>query len=134
MPAIVWRDTYNVGVRSIDRQHRKIVGTLNELYDLRTARDREKQLKRVFESLRRYIEQHFAAEEAYIRKHGCPGGDEQHLEHQRFIDTVCSHQKTFLKSQPVVVLNLFNFIWDWFAHHILEVDKRCLASQRSVGK
>jgi hemerythrin-like metal-binding protein len=126
MAAIQWKDEYDVGIRVIDRQHRRIVDTLNSLYVLQDARDRDKELRRVFGTLREYVEEHFETEEAYIREHGCEGAEEQHQEHQHFIDTICSHQRDFLKKR-VIVINLFNDIWDWFGHHIVQVDKRCLA-------
>ena len=132
MSVIEWRSEYEVGVRKIDKQHRQIVDTLNELYDMQEADKRPKQLQRVFGRLNDYIRQHFASEEAYIDEHGCAGAEEQAHEHEHFIDTVCTYQRDFLKNKPLAVINLFNFVWDWFAHHIVVVDKKCLAGSEDV--
>jgi hemerythrin len=53
-----------------------------------------------------------------------PEYPEQKREHEEFIDRICEFQKEFLKRRPVVLINLFNFVWDWFARHVLEMDKK----------
>lgn len=101
---------------------------LNKLFDLQYKQQDSFQLQQIFDDLRSYIGEHFSAEEAYIREHDCQGIDDQKEEHEAFIDTVCGYQKEFLKQSPLTLINLFNYIWDWLAHHILEVDKKCFAS------
>ena len=27
-------------------------------------------------------------------------------------------------NRPVVAINLFNYLWDWFVHHVLSVDRK----------
>lgn len=131
MPAIEWKREYDVGVRKIDQQHRRIVDVLNELYDLQDSKKSPKRMQRVFQSLRDYIEEHFETEEEYIAAHGCTGADVQKREHESFVDTICSYQKDFLKQKPLALINLFNYIWDWFAHHIVVVDKKCMTRESS---
>jgi len=125
MAVIQWQPKYETGIRKIDRQHRKIVRILNKLFDMQEGEQDLPQLQRIFDDLRSYISEHFAAEEDYLRQHKCEGIDLQKGEHESFIDTVCGFQKELLKQSPVTLINLFNYIWDWFAHHILEVDKKC---------
>ena len=36
-------------------------------------------------------------------------------------------QKEFTKDGRLTSLNLFNFVWDWFSHHVLKVDKKMSA-------
>ena len=127
MAVIQWKSKYEVGVRKIDRQHKKIVRILNKLFDMQEGEQDLLQLQQIFDDLRNYIAEHFSTEEAYIREHDCKGIDDQKNEHEAFIDTVCGFQKEFLKQSPVTLINHFNYICDWFAHHILEVDKKCFA-------
>lgn len=132
MAFVQWRDEYDTGIRKIDRQHREIIDVLNSLYDMQAARKKPRQMQRVFGRLRDYIQGHFATEEAYIVEKGCSGAEEQKREHEYFIDTICSYQKDFLKKKSLAEINLFNFVWDWFAHHIMDVDKKCLTGSRNV--
>lgn len=132
MAVIAWQSKYNVGVRKIDQQHRRIVDVLNELYDLQESNPNNRALEKVFATLRTYIQEHFETEEAYIALHDCPRADLQRSEHEQFVDKICAFQKDFLKQKPMAVINLFNYIWDWFAHHIIDVDKKCLSATDSV--
>jgi len=127
MGIIQWNKKYEVDVRKIDRQHRRIVDILNRLYDLQENDMRSKELQKIFDDLRKYIVTHFKTEETYLKKLDCPDYDLQKKEHDNFIDTICSYQKDFFKEKPLTVINLFNYVWDWFSHHILAVDKKCMA-------
>jgi hemerythrin len=121
-----WRDSYNVEIRSIDKQHRKILDIVNRLYALQSGKDREKdreRMKRIFVDLLRYIDAHFTAEERLMREYGYPGYAEQKAAHDALIDRVCDLLKAFLKNKGLVEINVFNFVWDWFAGHILKMDR-----------
>jgi hemerythrin-like metal-binding protein len=119
-----WNENYSVGIKMMDTQHRKIVDLINELFTMNEHRPQERQLKKVFEKLRDYIQNHFRDEEELMLKHGYPEYPEQKREHEAFIDRVCEFQKDFLKRKPSALINIFNFVWDWFAHHIVEMDKK----------
>ena len=132
MGIIKWDSKYEVNVRKIDRQHRKIVDILNRLYDLQeTASDRRK-MEKIFDDLRAYIATHFRTEEEYLKKISCAGLDLQKKEHAAFIDMVCAYQKDYFKERPLPLINLFNYVWDWFANHILNVDRKCIVNQANA--
>lgn len=130
MAVIQWDSRYSVDVRQIDRQHRKIIDILNGIYSLQNVEKDAKELQKVFDKLRGYILRHFKAEEAYLAERGCEEIELQRSEHEAFIEKVCSFQQDFLKRKPLTIINLFNYVWDWFAHHILTVDKKCVNSIR----
>ncbi len=70
-----------------------------------------------------YIKQHFSTEEEYLTKHKYPGFKTHKSEHDKFIAKVCEYQKNYLIYKTLPIVNLFNFVWDWFAQHILVTDK-----------
>jgi len=117
-----WYDQYSVHNGHMDRQHRKILKILNRIYYLE-AEDRNS-LEQIFRGLEAYIHRHFTDEENLLRLHDYPGYEEQKREHERFIDEICSFRKEFVKGRTPVMINMFNSIWDWFARHILLLDKR----------
>ena len=132
MAIIKWQEKYEVKVKKIDRQHRKIVDILNRLYDMQEIAADPKKMEKIFDDLRAYIGTHFKTEEAYLKEIGCTEFDHQKEEHNDFIDTVCSFQKEFFQEKPLALINLFNFVWDWFAKHILTVDKKCMLNAGSA--
>ncbi|MBN1685384.1 MAG: hemerythrin family protein [Spirochaetales bacterium] len=132
MGIIRWDSKYEVNVKKIDRQHRKIVDILNKLYDLQENAADQRKIEKIFEDLRAYITTHFKTEEAYLKEIECVEFDQQKKEHNAFIDTVCSYQREYFKEKPLALINLFNYVWDWFANHILTVDKKCMTNQGSA--
>lgn len=132
MGIIQWDRKYEVNVKKIDRQHRKIVDILNKLYDLQENAADQRKIEKIFDDLRAYIATHFKTEEAYLKEIECVEFDQQKKEHNAFIDTVCSYQREYFKEKPLALINLFNYVWDWFANHILTVDKKCMINQGSA--
>ena len=118
---IDWNAKYDTGVRRIDRQHKQIVDIINRLYDLDRTKE-EAVMKDVFAKLMKYFETHFRDEEGMMLKGGYPGYPLQKSEHDAFIDTICGYHREFLKGQSLVPINVFNAVWDWFAHHIMKID------------
>jgi hemerythrin-like metal-binding protein len=80
-----WIESYSVNIKMLDSQHRKIIEIINELYAMNERRPPERQLKKVFERLREYIQSHFRDEEELMLKHGYPEYPEQKKEHEAFI-------------------------------------------------
>lgn len=125
---IVWKKKFDTGIKEIDKQHRKIVEILNNLFSLKDG-ENPKQINQVFEDLRNYIIEHFRAEEEYMETHGYAGLEQQKREHGVFIDKLCDYQKTFLKHGSFTTINVFNFVWDWFSGHILGTDQKLLSKE-----
>jgi hemerythrin len=119
---VAWKPEYSVEVRKLDNQHRKILDVLNKMSTLQRGDEREK-MKEVFAELLSYIETHFSMEEELMKRHNFPGLEAQKKAHDAFIDKVCDALKDFLKNRNLVAINVFNFVWDWFAGHIVRMDK-----------
>jgi hemerythrin len=132
MGIIQWDSKYEVDVKKIDRQHRKIVDILNKLYAGQEQIKEGRGMQKIFDELRKYITTHFKTEEKYLREIGCADYDLQKQEHNAFIEKICSFQQDYFQEKPMAVINLFNYVWDWFSHHILTVDKKCMAKERSA--
>jgi len=132
MGIIQWDSKYEVDVKKIDRQHRKIVDILNKLYAGQEQIAKGKGMQKILDELRKYIATHFKTEEKYLREIECADYDLQKQEHNAFIEKICSYQQDYFQDKPMAVINLFNYVWDWFSHHILTVDKKCMAKERSA--
>ena len=120
---IDWSSKYETHIRLIDKQHRQIVDIINQLYSMEKGKE-QKVMRDVFAKLLKYFETHFKDEEGLMEKNGYPGFELQKKEHDAFIDRICGYQKEFLKGHSPVPINVFNAVWDWFAHHIMKIDMR----------
>jgi len=73
MPLMEWNERLSVGVASIDAEHKRLVGMLNELYDAMQARHSQEALGKVLDGLINYTASHFKHEEPLCqnRLSGC---------------------------------------------------------------
>jgi len=124
MGLIKWKNEFSVGIKELDNQHKKIIKILNHMFTLHGKEKNEKKKKKILGNLLEYIKEHFRTEEEYMLKHHYSGYDKQKQEHNQFIDRLCEFQKEYLKGHRLAMVNLFNFVWDWFSQHILKEDKK----------
>jgi hemerythrin-like metal-binding protein len=127
MGLIEWSKEYSVGIAKIDNQHKRIVKILNRLMKHQFDTRDEKVTEEILDDLQAYMKEHFRAEEEYILEHHLSGYEEQRREHNQFIDRLFDAQKEYTKDGRLTSLNLFNFVWDWFSHHVLKVDKTMIS-------
>ena len=84
MPLIAWDQGFSVGVGSIDEQHKKLIGLLNDLHDaMRFGKGRDV-LGKVLAELIDYTAYHFRTEEGLFAKYG---PDIVKYAHKRFLLT-----------------------------------------------
>jgi hemerythrin-like metal-binding protein len=120
---IEWDKKYSVNIRKIDKQHKQFISILNDIHDLRVQAKPEK-IEKIIDDLILYIKHHFSTEEEYLTKHKYPDLKTHKSEHDKFIGKVCEYQKNYLIHKSLPIINLFNFVWDWFTSHILVIDKK----------
>ncbi|MFC1844247.1 bacteriohemerythrin [Thermodesulfobacteriota bacterium] len=123
MPTIEWKKEYSVNVRKIDKQHKKIISILNDILNS-DFQEKPQKKEKIIGDLINYIKTHFSTEEEYLREHNYPNYHAHKLEHEKFTVKICEYQKDYLLNKTLPVTNLFNFVWDWFAEHVLVTDKK----------
>ena len=123
MDLIRWKKEYSIGVKKLDNQHKKILKIVNQNMERQFSTQNEREMEEILEDLQNYIKEHFKTEEEYMLKHHYSGYEEQRKEHNQFVDRLFEAQKEYLKYGRVTSINIFNFVWDWFSHHILILDK-----------
>lgn len=124
MGLVQWSKEYSIGVPKLDHQHKKIIKIVNQVIEHQFSNPDEKEIEEILDNLQNYIKEHFQTEEEYMLKHHYSGYQEQRDEHNRFINRLFEAQKEYFKNGRVNSINIFNFVWDWFSHHILILDKQ----------
>jgi len=118
-----WKSEYSVGIEKFDRQHRILVGYLNELYEALQAGRGRRALAHVLNGLLVYTRTHFADEEEMMRRYGYPGYAEHKRRHDRMSDHVRMLKKKFDCGEIDSPIQITNFLKDWLARHIMGTDK-----------
>ncbi len=98
MGFIKWNSTYNVHIKKIDNQHKKIISILNHIYDLQQSGN-PKAIDKVLSELEKYARVHFSTEEVLFDKHEYPESIEHKKEHERFIKKIGEVRNKFIKKK-----------------------------------
>lgn len=115
-----------VGVQSIDEEHKKLFAMLNEGIQLLESDDETAlaAVKNLVVSLKKYAEEHFANEEAYMEKIGDCELVRQKREHARFKEYMDSYNIAEVEPESAreSLRELLMYLSKWLYGHILGSD------------
>ena len=124
MDFITWKDSFSVGVISIDDQHRNLVRMINDLYVEFYKGISDDFLKKLIAELEKYTVYHFNYEEKFMKLYGFSGYAEHKKEHESFIEKIGSYKEILSKSNKTAVIDFATFLKDWLLKHIMGTDKK----------
>ena len=119
-----WDDSLSVKVTEIDRQHKKLVALVNQLFDAMKGGQGDDVLEQILDELVNYTQSHFATEERLMKKFGYQNYDEHKQEHTALVKQVAELQEKFHKRKASLSSDVFNFLKGWLVNHIKGTDKR----------
>ena len=126
MSAFVWEDKYSLQIAEIDRQHQKLFGLFNELYDAMQQGHADEVIDKVLTSIIDYTAYHFTFEEKLLRDAGYKDDAAHRAEHGKLTDQAKALAQKLKErgSDTKVAIATLQFLGDWLARHILVSDKR----------
>jgi len=119
-----WKADYNVGIESIDNQHRKLVSLINSLQTAIDYSTGERYEREALEALVDYTRTHFKYEESLLEQNDYPGFAEHRAEHERMIVKVGQLMDSYLDDQDNALQDANAFLKDWLISHINGTDKQ----------
>ena len=122
MPIIVWDKSFELGIIQIDDQHKRLVSLLNKTYDNFISGAGYEALRSILDDLIDYATYHFITEDALMKSHGYPLLSQHREEHDTFCNWVKEIQKGFNNGNSKLSFEVFQFIQNWLAVHILKSD------------
>lgn len=131
----MWRDSYRIGVESIDAQHRELFRMTEELLTAIASDAGPEAYSRILGFLKEYVVYHFRNEERYQAAIGYSGLEAHRREHQRFTRTVLEHEKKmreggFARSD---VKDLAGTLVAWLVYHVIDTDRRIVYGQKETA-
>ena len=123
--SVAWDDSYSVGFKPIDDQHKTLVSMTNELFtackeDIVAA---DIAFLDIIKRALDYAETHFADEETYLTEADYPHLDEQKEQHEAFIAEVQQSIEDF-EAENIEPIYLARFLKKWLLNHIAVYDQR----------
>ncbi len=83
-----WEDSYAIGIRYIDDQHKKLFDLVNKLYDLKDNANIKEEIREILYAFRDYTIIHFKDEEEYMKSISYPKLQEHKHKHKKIIDSL----------------------------------------------
>ncbi len=124
MALITWGSEFSVGINSIDEQHKKLVGYVNELNDAMAQGKGKDVLEKILGSLVDYTKTHFAHEERLFKAHAYPEGSTHKAKHDELTKKVIQFQKDLHDGKTVMSVEIMAFLKDWLLNHIKGTDMK----------
>jgi len=123
MQFLEWEDTYNIGVKEIDIQHRGLFDIISRLY---TSRSYATEGKYFFATLTQFIDYtkvHFTTEERYMREAEYPKLIGHQQEHTEYLIEVKKLARDCENKVPEIDQEILGFLKNWYLVHILGTDR-----------
>ncbi|NPA24275.1 MAG: bacteriohemerythrin [Deltaproteobacteria bacterium] len=120
MGILEWNESFSVGIRKIDYQHRKLISLLNELVSASATGQQREVIGRVLEEVVAYTDYHFKAEEDFFRVH--PRYEAHHAIHQGFVEQALALLDAYQRNEEDLTSETILYLQNWVKEHILETD------------
>lgn len=124
MPFIVWNKDIEIGIETVDKQHRMLVDMINEFHDAIIAGQSYEKMGDIITGLLYYAQTHFATEEEFFRKYNYPDRQAHIREHNEFIMNITSKFDKMKKGELVLSVEISKFLRDWLLNHVMSSDKK----------
>jgi hemerythrin len=119
-----WQDSFSVGVKEMDDQHKKLIAILNHLHDAMKSGKAAKEIGLIIDEMVDYTKFHFTAEEKLMDEKKYIGLASQKAEHAAFVKKAQEFQNEINSGKLAVSLEVLNFLKDWLTNHILIIDMK----------
>lgn len=124
---IQWKDEYNIGVKLVDEQHKRlfeIAGLAEQLLILPNETDKFDEIVHIIYELKDYVVFHFNAEQSILQNIKFPKYFSHLVMHNDFIENMNSVNIDKIDDdQQKNLLKILNFIMDWIKEHVLIEDR-----------
>ncbi|MGM0406989.1 MAG: bacteriohemerythrin [Bacteroidota bacterium] len=124
MDFINWKDSFSVGIPSIDDQHKNLVGIVNKLYSEFYKGITDEFLNEIIKELEKYTVYHFTYEEKFMKLYNFESYKEHKSEHSQFIEKIMNYKETLSKENKAAVIDFVTFMKNWLLKHIMGTDKK----------
>ncbi|MDR0496900.1 MAG: bacteriohemerythrin [Treponema sp.] len=123
---VQWQNSYSVGIKLIDEQHKELIRLTNKL-SANCMADRQKSMNAFHDTIREavdYTGYHFGTEEKMMERVKYPEYSVHKSEHADFIREVSGRIEEFKPGNTLAPIQFVYFLRDWVLHHIAMSDKK----------
>ncbi len=123
MALVNWNNNLSVNIKSLDNQHKKLIGVINELHDAMKEGQANNIISKVLLDLSNYAKIHFQSEEALFEKYNYPEKITHKKEHDAFAKKVEKYIDDYKNGKTNLSIEVINFLTHWLINHIQKSDR-----------
>jgi len=121
--SIQWSDQLNTGIPLVDKQHRRLVELINQLFQCMKDGGDLMLLGNVVDELIDYTATHFRTEEDLMKKHHYPDFAAHKKIHDEFVAKVAEFAEKLKSGARLAPADIYKFLKDWLITHIEKQDR-----------
>jgi hemerythrin len=129
---IEWRDDFNIGIGSIDYEHRELIGLINMIFERLEAGGDPEEVAGDLGEVHARIAAHFALEERIMRERKYDQFSDHKTDHERLLDDIRNIMDAYEAGTYAAQREAFaERLEDWFVVHFKTRDARL---HRQLGR
>jgi len=128
-----WNDSYSVGLDSIDDDHKKLLGMINQLQTASHYTTDDKMIEHILDELIDYTKYHFSREEKIMQDSGYPGIEEHMKLHKEMIHQVTGFIDGYRLHKTSTIDEVTQFLKSWLINHINGSDKEYMPYLKNIS-
>ena len=128
-----WNDDYQIGIVSIDSQHKELFYVLDRLKEAIHTKNIKDSFCNTLKAMVEYTKYHFSDEENILESMGYPEIEDQKVMHKELLLDVRKILTRLKNGNSINPIEVYRFLNDWIAKHILNEDlkiKRFVSQQQ----
>jgi hemerythrin len=129
---VEWKDSYSVGIDSIDQQHQRLLNLINQLQTAVDYSTGEQFEREALDELVDYTKTHFIYEEGLMRDNDYPDFESHKAQHEKMFNKVHEVLAEYEKDHDTAMSNAAEYLRSWLINHINGTDKEY--SSYLIGK
>ena len=133
MPKIEWNDSLKLGVTEIDKQHEKLIGLINDLYDACTLGKAQDIVDEIVSEAHDYIGYHFSTEQRLMEEHDYPVLDDHIDEHEDYILKSSDYLVASQDNAKGLAQDVLDYLTGWWKTHINGTDRKLAQFLKDQG-
>ena len=124
MAIMIWNETYSVGVRELDEQHKSLIHMINEMHYAMNNDKGQEAISSIVEQMFDYMETHFRTEEGYMQQCDYLGLLAHQQQHEEFRGKARDLRERVNMGEFVLSFEIVQFLSDWLQKHIMVTDMK----------
>lgn len=121
---VTWQDSYSVGIESIDTDHKKLLGLINQLQSAAHYKTDDQMIEDILNQLIDYTKYHFTREEGMMQDCEYPDFEAHKQQHEDMIKQVTKYIDEYRVDKTRTIEEVAVYLKTWLVNHINGTDQK----------